>query len=118
MASTIELIPNPNQNNILYPNSRYNYHLIYTDPDTHQKFIESFKIPDIPAKQSDLTYTITAGNAFRPDLIAYLFYDTPLLWWAIAVANDVINPLDRTDGFYSGRVLRIPDKNSVVLLGI
>lgn len=112
MAS-IELISNSNQNNIIYPNSRYNYHLIYTDPDTGEKFLETYKIPKISSKPTDITYTITPDRAFRPDLISYDFYNTPSLWWVFCVSNTILNPLDREEGLYVGRTITIPDMNFV-----
>lgn len=107
--ATIELQPNTNQTDIMYTNSRYNYHLIYTDPDTGEKFLQTFKLPDIKSSPSDITYTITIDRAFRPDLIAYDFYNTPTLWWLFCIANNIMNPLDREEGLYVGRAITIPD---------
>ncbi len=115
--STIELVPNPNQNNILYPNCRYNYHLIYNDPITGEKFLQTYKIPEIKSRPTDISYTVTSDRAFRPDLISYDFYDTPTLWWLICVANEILNPLDKTDGLYSGRVITAPDMTVLAVTG-
>ena len=93
MAS-IELRANPNQNDILYPTCRYNYHLIYTDPYTWEKFLETYKIPEIKSRPTDITYVITIDREFRPDLISYDFYDTPSLWWLFCIVNNIMNPLD------------------------
>lgn len=109
MPHTIELSPDPTQKSIVYANSRYNYHLIYTLPEDNKRFIQTFKLPEIRSRQTDLSYTVTPARAFRPDLIAYDFYDTPTLWWLIAIANGIMNPFDKDEGMYAGRVLIIPD---------
>lgn len=93
--------------------SRYLNHPVYIDPDNKKKFIGSWTPISIPAKETDKTFYITTAFAYRPDAISYEFYNTPLLGWAICYANDIVNPLDRIDGLYVGRVITIPDLNTI-----
>lgn len=69
--------------------------------------------PDV----NDSYHTVRAGDKLR--FIAYdkyKNYDSKAaqLWWAIADANDIFNPLDLTD--WIGKDLRIPDYQKVKLL--
>lgn len=49
-------------------------------------------------------FTVTAGEQNRIDIVAYKVYGKASMWWAIAYANNIKNPL-RLD---IGTVLRIP----------
>ena len=44
------------------------------------------------------------------DNISYKFYNTPQLWWVIAIVNNITNPFEE---IYPGKVLRIL-KNSYI----
>ena len=59
---------------------------------------------------NDYDITITPQLAMRPDIIAYIGYGTPLLSWLVLLYNDIINPLDLTEG----RVIRLPSPDSVL----
>ena len=113
MANTKELFPLGNQPTILHQHSRFNNHPIYVDPDTGDKFIGAWSPPDIPYKDSDKTIQISQENAYRPDILSYNYYNTPLLGWLLCIVNGVSNPWDKTDGLYPGRVLRIPDITTI-----
>lgn len=117
MANSIELTANSSQNNIIYSNSRYNYHLIYRLPENGNKFLETFKITQIRSRPTDINYIVSQDRAFRPDLISYDFYDTPLLWWLFCIPNGIMNPLDKTEGLYTGRVITIPDISALSTSG-
>ena len=54
-------------------------------------------------------FKVTSQYLNRLDLISHLHYKTPLLAWAIADANDLINPFD----IQIGMVLAIPDIQSI-----
>lgn len=54
---------------------------------------------------TDLVYTVTPRGALRFDLISQLSYGTSELWWAIAQANNIMDPLV---GVSTGTQLRIP----------
>lgn len=65
---------------------------------------------DYPFSKSDIYHTIGPGEEGRIDLLAYRYYGSTLLWWVIAEANDMKNPLIET---VSGNVLRIPSMEFV-----
>lgn len=109
MAKTKELKPLSSTPGTITPFSRFNGHPFYQDETSKKKFIGSWTPPIFPEKETDIIYTIPAEYAFRPDLIAYEYYDSPYLAWVIAYVNNILNPFDRTNGFYAGRVIRIPD---------
>ena len=114
MANSSELIPLTGQPTVVHSFCRYNNHFIYRDPETTDKFYQMWNPPTIPQKETDITYIIPAEMAYRPDLISYNFYNTPLLAWVISYVNGILNPLDKTDGLYAGRAIRIPDITTVV----
>ncbi len=72
------------------------------------------------------TFEATDGDQFhsmisneRLDLIAYQYYGDQIerateLWWVIADANGIMNPLDLRN--FVGKELRIPNIQSVLVL--
>lgn len=112
--SVPELKPLPNQPTIIHNHCRWNNHPFYQDPETGKKFVGQWNPPIIPVKETDKTFQIGQETAFRPDIISYRFYGTPLLSWVLAYANDVSNPWDRTTGFVPGLVIRVPDITTIV----
>ena len=69
------------------------------------------EFPNLPPAEDDLQYRI--DREIRPEQIARDFYGNPRLWWVIAVANNIRNPL--TD-FKPGLILRIPAPERVQVL--
>lgn len=63
---------------------------------------------NFPADSSDSTYIVENFYSGRPDLIASVFYDDPLLWWVIAQYNNILDPIAE---MVTGRVLLIPTKS-------
>lgn len=113
MANTKELFPLANQPTATNTYSRFNNHPVYQDTDTGDKFIGAWRPPDIPYKSSDKTIQITQENAFRPDIISYTYYNTPLLGWVICYVNGIINPWDKKTGLVPGLTIRIPDITTI-----
>jgi nucleoid-associated protein YgaU len=58
----------------------------------------------IPKSRKDQFHRVTDDDVTRIDLLAWKYYGDCALWWVIAEANDIINPLE----LETGRVLRIP----------
>lgn len=58
-------------------------------------------------------FIITSSFEGRPDLIAYKFYESTDLWWAICIFNSVINPVFELT---VGKILRIPQKEQLEFL--
>jgi hypothetical protein len=68
-----------------------------------------WKVPLIDLAEYDL-YTVTQGDLQRIDRIASQMLGDPALWWAIAIVNNIANPLkDLT----VGTTLVIPHASSV-----
>lgn len=64
----------------------------------------TFYFREIPYRDSDSYFTVTVEYMDRLDLVAYDFYSNVDLWYVIAIASDITNPLDVP----VGTVLRIP----------
>lgn len=85
--------------------SRYNNLRIITDLDTKIKFLETYERREIPESPDDYFHTVQPHEEYRLDLIAHQYYKNALLWWVIASANNMTNPLI---GPKSGDIIRIP----------
>lgn len=61
------------------------------------------ELPDIPAQPDDLVYTVLGTD--RIDRLAGRYYGDPVLWWVIALANNLD---DVPTALCEGQQLRIP----------
>lgn len=93
--------------------SRYEFfETVWNDDIQHnQKGI----LPNEALKDKILTYdyilyTIPLAEQFRPDLITGKFYGDGKLYWILVYANDID---DSPAGFYSTRVIKIPNPSIV-----
>lgn len=68
------------------------------------------KVTNIPESNGDVRYRITSIAHGRPDLLSYIFYDTPYLKDFILLANDVIDPFHK---FSIGDTIRIPHSTTI-----
>lgn len=66
--------------------------------------------PDINMSDYD-TYVVKDLDQKRLDYIAYLAYGESRLWWAIALVNNIANPLDTIP---VGTVLRLPLMSAIL----
>ncbi len=105
---TLELFSVQNNRTVFSSSSRFNFHNVYRLEDG-TTFLQTWKPRYIPKKETDKTLIVSNFLAYRPDLISDKMYGTPLLAWAICYVNDILNPLDRVEGLYPGRLIRIPD---------
>lgn len=72
------------------------------------EFWNVLDIPDIPEQTDDQLYQVMEND--RIDLLAYKFYGDPVLWWVIAVANNLeLLPTQLNPGAF----LRIPSVSYV-----
>jgi hypothetical protein len=69
----------------------------------------------VVADPTDQLYVVTQAGERRLDLISQLFYDTPQLWWVIALVNNFVDPLI---GAPAGAELRIPTRQRLSEAGI
>lgn len=93
--------------------SRYNTLLRLTNSNGKTYIETPYKVK-IKETNEDNLYSVESGYENRLDLISYKFYGTPLLWWAIAMVNNISNPLDVDIGI----VLRIPTLKSIYESGL
>ncbi|MDR1020452.1 MAG: hypothetical protein LBL73_06820 [Synergistaceae bacterium] len=87
--------------------SRHAYSTRYKDPAGD--FWGTRPPVAIPGSGKDLFHRVTDDDAKRIDLLAWRYYGDCALWWVIAEANGIANPLD----LEASRVLRIPAKETV-----
>lgn len=85
-------------------NSRYNVLSKITDLDTNINYLETQNQTEIPANRGDFTHVVSIGEENRLDILANNYYGDPTLWWAIAMANNIIDPFV----IPAGSILRIP----------
>jgi len=71
--------------------------------------------PPIVADPTDQLFRITQPVERRLDLVSYIFYGTTRLWWVIADANYLEDPLV---GVQTGTLLRIPTKSRLSEAGL
>ena len=93
--------------------SRYNYLKRVTNADG-ECYIETPNKVSFRETNQDPLYQVLEGRQNRLDLISYDFYGTPLLWWVIAMVNNISNPFD----VEAGIVLRIPSIQTVYNSGL
>ena len=69
-------------NNIYPATSPY-----YVTDIVNNKYLDVMVNRPIPAKQSDVLWTITKVYEYRPDLLAYDLYTDSRLWWVFTQRN-------------------------------
>ncbi len=57
----------------------------------------------------DRFHVVTSGEVNRIDLISFRYFNDVRLWWVIAAANNLIDPMD----LEPGTVLRIPSMGAL-----
>lgn len=72
--------------------------------------LETREIKDVGLTANDIYHTVQAHEERRLDIIAHTYYKNPMLWWVIAQANDIYDPLKSPK---SGDILRIPSVNAL-----
>lgn len=77
--------------------------------DEGNTYLETADRLEFPEREDDSYHLVTAKDSNRLDLISYQYYGTPLLYWVIAIASDIDDPLNVPPG----TSLRIPSKQSL-----
>lgn len=73
------------------------------------EYFDMLEAPEIEAQADDVQHFVLQTD--RIDLLANHYYGTPVLWWVIAVANDLeLVPSE----FREGQTLRIPSPRYVL----
>lgn len=76
---------------------------------TEYAFFGMFNPPSLPDQNDDIDYIVKQGD--RLDSLAYDYYGTHLLWWVIALKNDI----DLPSQMFLGRQIVIPSPRFVRL---
>jgi hypothetical protein len=84
---------------------RYRKCKILRDKETNEVLLETRDIKAIPLHANDIYHTVEAHQKCRLDILANIYYGNPLMWWVIAQANNIHDPLK---GPLSGDTVRIP----------
>lgn len=85
---------------------RYRNCSLLKDKDTGEVLLSTRELIDIPRHVTDRIHRVEAHEQCRFDILANKYYRNPLLWWVIAEANEVTNPLEDIP---AGSLVRIPD---------
>lgn len=93
---------------------RYKNCTILKDNDSGEVLISTRDIEDIPLNVLDIYHTVTIQEECRLDIIADKFYNNPLMWWVLAQANNIYDPLSKP---LSGDIIRIPNISTLYSSG-
>lgn len=88
--------------------SRYKILRKITD-DTDTSYLETQNQRFVPNDPGDTYYKVGHAETNRLDIIANTCYGNYTLWWAIALANEIIDPFSVPEG----SILRIPSLTSL-----
>lgn len=94
------------------PYSRYRSLYQLTTP-AQQTYLQTFELFTIPQTPQDQFHYVEPAEVNRLDLIAFKYYKLPQLWWVIAIANSITNPLSVP----VATQLRIPSTHTLYQFG-
>lgn len=81
--------------------SRYQVLRVIEDKDT---YLETYNQVEVPLSDGDSYHVVKHSEVNRLDIIANTFYGRSDYWWAIALANNFIDPFVVQEGV----MIRIP----------
>lgn len=96
------------QRSALLDTNRYKYLYTLLD-DCGEVYTETPDKIEVAENSTDTYFIVDTDHENRLDLVSYKFYGTPLLWWVIAEASDIFNPLIVP----VGTVLRVPVRSTL-----
>lgn len=100
--------------NYLSSNQEYEktsrYQVLRVIVDENQRYLETYNQVEIPETDEDTYHIVSFSEEGRLDIIANNYYNNPSYWWALAIANNMIDPFD----FKKGIMIRIPPMSSIV----
>lgn len=85
---------------------RYKNSDILEDRETGEVLLATREINRVPESKNDRYHRVQSHEKTRLDVLANKYYRNPLLWWVIAQANDIYDPIAEIP---AGTLLRIPD---------
>ena len=77
---------------------------IVEDGDEQSAYLETQNQRFVAESDKDIYHFVKDGEENRLDIISQKYYGTPDLWWAIALANEFIDPFVVNEG----ALIRIP----------
>lgn len=98
----ISLLDDNNEYTGIVPTSRYQVlRVVIEDEDT---YLEGYNQLVVPESSDDIYHVVREKEVNRLDIISNEYYQTPYFWWAIALANNFVDPFVVNEGV----MLRIP----------
>ena len=98
------------RNNSRDNTDRYRSCKLLEDKETGEVLLSTREIVDIPVKSDDIYHRVKSHETSRLDVLAHKYYKNPLLWWVIAQANNITDPMKLLN---PGDILRIPSIESL-----
>ncbi len=92
--------------------SRYGIYNQILDNVNNNIYLESYNKTSIDTSDSTL-HIVSKQEEGRLDIISNMYYGTPDRYWAIAMANDILDPLV----IVAGTILKIPSYESLFKSG-
>jgi hypothetical protein len=84
----------------------------YYSTEQNNLYLELLTIRPVPAEPDDFRYEIETKFKWRPDLLAYVAYGSPKLWWVLVQRNmDVLK--DPIYDFVPGKIIYLPKKENL-----
>jgi hypothetical protein len=92
--------------------SRYRFFEdVYNEEIKHiQKGFVRNDLKEMFKSKDDVIFEITNEYKYRPDKIAYKFYQNPKLYWILVYVNNIKNS---PEGFEVGTYIRVPSARTV-----
>jgi hypothetical protein len=84
----------------------------FTTPIVNNNYLDYLRIRPVSAEVDDYLYTIEPQFTYRPDLLAFVVYDTSKLWWVFSQRNmNIIR--DPIFDFTAGTQIFLPKKSKL-----
>lgn len=80
------------------------YQVLRVIENGKQTYLETYNQVTVPVSEDDVYHVVRHSEVNRLDIISNTYYRTPNYFWAIALANDFIDPFIVNEGV----MLRIP----------
>lgn len=93
------------RNDISSRYSRYKNCKLLVDENTGEKLLATRESLSIQSSPTDTYHRVKSNESDRLDIIASMYYKNPLLWWVIAEANGIYDPLTPLE---IGSLVRVP----------
>lgn len=92
------------ENNEYNQTSRYQVLRAISETTNPAIYLETYNQIEIPVSEDDSYHVVTHAEVNRLDIISNTYYGRPDFWWAIALANNFIDPFVVQEGV----MIRIP----------